>query len=536
MPHKILVIDEINAAGLRLLQESPDVNLDVKVGLRGEELLAHLGGCAAVITRSGSALDAAFFDAAQGLKIAARAGVGLENVDIAAATRAGVMVMNIPEVNALAAAEHTLGLMLALCRHIPQANARLQAGVWERTPFLGAQLAGKTLGIVGLGRVGRLVAARARAFGMELLAFDPYAPEESAELLRVELVEELDELLPRADFLTLHTQLTDETRNLLNAERIARLKPGARVINVARGALIDEEALLRSLEAGKIAGAGLDVFRAEPAEGWSKALAQHPKVVATPHLGASTLEAQEDVSLRIAHQVLDALRGSGYRNVVNLPFMGEADYSAIAPYMQLAEKIGSFHMQLARGQVAGLSEMQVQVAYHGAEIQHHAKPLTVAFLKGLLTPILGDSVNYVNAPQLAHNMGLNVHQAAFADMSDYANLIACRLQTPTEKRLLAGTLLTQGQPRIVRLDDIPMDALPAGYVLLIRSRDVPGVIGQVASLLGAAGLNIAEYRLGRDAAGGTALSLVNLDSEAPENVLAGLRAMTPVVDVRQVCL
>jgi len=536
MPYKILVIDDINAAGLRLLQEAPDVNLEVKVGLRGEELLAHLGECAAIITRSGSALDAAFFEAAPHLKIAARAGVSLENVDIAAATRAGVMVMNIPEVNALAAAEHTLGLMLALARHIPQANARLRGGEWERSPFLGAQLAGKTLGIVGLGRIGRLVAARARAFGMDVLAFDPYVPEDLAESLRVELVEELDELLPRADFLSLHTQLTDETRNLLNAERIARLKPGARVINAARGALIEEEALWRGLDSGRIAGAGLDVCQSEPAEGWSRALVEHPRVVATPHLGASTLEAQEDVSLRIAGQVLDALRGKGYRNVVNLPFMGEGDYTAIAPYLQLTEKIGSFHMQLARGQVSGLSEMQVQVSYHGSALQAYAKPLTVALLKGLLTPILGDSVNYVNAPQLAHGLGLRVHQAALADLSDYANVIACRVHTPVEKRLLAGTLLTQSQPRIVRLDEVPMDALPAGYVLLIRSRDVPGVIGQVASLLGAAGLNIAEYRLGRDEAGGTALSLINLDAQAPENVLAGLRAMTPVIDVRQVCL
>lgn len=537
MTYKILIIDEINKAGLELLRTAGDVQVDVALGLRGADLLERVPAYDAVVTRSGSALDAGFFAAAAGhLKIAARAGVGLENVDVLAATQAGVMVMNIPEVNALAAAEHALALMLALCRHVPQANARLLEGVWERAPFLGVQLAGKTLGIIGLGRIGKLVAARARAFGMDVLAFDPYVPEETAEALRVELVEELDEILPRVDFLTLHTQLTDETRNLLGPDQFAQLKPGARIINVARGALIDETALLAALDAGQVAGAALDVFQAEPVSGASEALVKHPRVVATPHLGASTLEAQEDVSIRIVGQVLDALRGNGYRNVVNLPFAGESDYSAIAPYMLLAEKIGSFHMQLVRGQLSGLGEMQVQVAYHGSEIQQHAKPLTVALLKGLLTPILGDRVNYVNAPQLAHDYGLSIHQAIFADLSDYANVIACRVTTPVEKRFLAGTLLTRAQPRIVRLDEIPMDALPAGYVLVVRSHDVPGVIGQIASLLGAAGLNIAEYRLGRDAAGGTALSLINLDSQAPENVLAGLKAMRPVVDVRQVYL
>jgi D-3-phosphoglycerate dehydrogenase len=417
---------------------------------------------------------------------------------------------------------------------VPQANARLREGVWERQPFLGTQLSGKTLGVIGLGRIGRLVAARARAFSMDVIAFDPYVPEEVADSLRVELVEELGEIFARADFITLHTQLTDETRNLLGAEEFACMKRGVRIINTARGSLIDEAALLEALKSGQVAGAGLDVFQTEPISGMSEALVQLPNVVATPHLGASTLEAQDDVSIRIVQQVLDALRGAGYRNVINLPFAGDADYRAIAPYMVLAEKIGSLQMQLLRGRVFSLSEMQVQVTYHGPEVQEQAKPLTVALLKGLLTPILGDSVNYVNAPQFAHDRGLNVNQSLLPGVEDYANVIACRVSAGDEKHFIAGTLLTHSALRIVRMDDMPMDALPSGFVLVVKSRDVPGVIGQVASQLGRAGVNIAEYRLGRDEPGGTALSFINLDTEAPEEVLAELRSLAPIVEVMQV--
>jgi D-3-phosphoglycerate dehydrogenase / 2-oxoglutarate reductase len=537
MKYRILVTDPINDAGLQLLESAEDVDLDVKHNLSAAQLREQIKHYAAVITRSGTPLDDSFFKAAAGhLQIAARAGVGLENVDIPAATMAGVMVMNIPEVNARAAAEHAFALLLALCRNVPQANARLREGVWERQPFLGIQLAGKTLGVVGMGRVGRLVAARARAFGMDVIAFDPYVPEEVADSLRVELAEELSEIFPRADFITLHTQLTDETRNLLGAEEFACMKRGVRIINTARGGLIDEQALLDALASGQVAGAGLDVFQTEPISGTSEALVQLPNVVATPHLGASTLEAQDDVSIRIVEQVLDALRGAGYRNVVNLPFADDADYRTIAPYMVLAEKIGSLQLQLLRGEMPSLSDMQVQVTYFGPEVQHQAKPLTVALLKGLLTPILGDSVNYVNAPQFAHDRGLNISQGLLPGVEDYANVIACRVVVGEEKRLIVGTLLTHSVLRIVRMDDMPMDALPVGYVLVIRSRDVPGVIGQVASLLGRAKLNIAEYRLGRDEPGGMAMAFINLDTEAPESVLAELRSLEPVVEVKQVHL
>lgn len=532
MMYRILVTDDINETGLQVLRETQDVQVDVHTSMSLAELAGCIGEYDAVITRSGTALDESVFKNAAGrLKVAARAGVGLENIDIPAATAAGVMVMNIPEVNALAAAEHTFALILALCRHVPQSNARLREGVWERGPFMGTQLAGKTLGIVGLGRIGSLVAARAQAFDMRVLAFDPYVPEDAAESLRVELTETLDELLARADFVSLHCQLTDETRNLLSTAQFMQMKRGVRIINTARGGLIDEPALLEALDSGQVAGAALDVFLTETGEGTAR-LSRRPNVVATPHLGASTLEAQEDVSIRIANQVLDALRGTGYRNVVNLPFAGDADYRAIAPFMALAEKLGALQMQLAMGQ--GLAS--IQVTYRGAGIGPFAKPLTVALLKGLLAPILGDSVNYVNAPKLAAERGLAVSQAALAGADEYANVILCRLVTGETTRLVAGTLAANGQARIVRIDDMPMDALPEGFALVVRSRDVPGVIGQTASLLGAAGVNIAEYRLGRDYPGGTALSFINLDEAAPDSVLAGLRAMPSVLEAKQVRL
>lgn len=535
--YRILIPDDIGVAGLDYLAATADVQTDVRVGLSREELKACLGNYDAVITRSGTALEADLFANAGRLKVAARAGVALDNVDLSAATLAGVMVMNIPEANLIAAAEQTLALMLALCRHLPQANAHVRAGRWERAAFLGVQLAGKTLGLIGLGRVGALVAQRARAFEMRVIAFDPYVPAEKADHLRVELVEELDELLARADFVSLHTQLTDETRNLMGAAQLAKMKPGARLINAARGGLIDEAALLKALDTGQLAGAALDVFAHEPPPHALMAqLIARPNVVATPHLGASTVEAQAEVSVEIAKQVLDALRGVGYRNVVNLPFAEGVDYRAIAPFMTLAEKIGSLHMQLLRGHWPISAGVQVQVDYHGEGMKENVKPLTVALLKGLLTPILGDAVNYVNAPRLAQDRGMVVNRASFPAAEDYTNALVCRVSWAQEKRTIVGTLLARTQPRIVRMDDFSMDALPFGYALLMTSRDVPGVIGQVATRLGAGGVNIAEYRLGRDQPGGTALSFVNLDSPATDALLAELRALPPMIEVRQVCL
>jgi D-3-phosphoglycerate dehydrogenase len=537
MTYRILITDDIYTGGLELLESEPDVQADVAYGLSPPALRKRIAGYDAVITRSGTTLDADFFAAAAGrLKVAARAGVGLDNVDVPAATRAGVMVMNIPEVNTVAAAEMALALMLALCRNVPQANGLLREGKWEHLQFMGVHLDGKTLGLVGLGRVGRQVAARARALGMRVAAFDPYVPDEVADALKVELVEQLDDLLQKADFVSLHCHLTEETRGLIGAGQIGCMKPGARIVNTAHGGLIDESALAEGLKSGRVAGAALDVFETEPPQGTSAALIRLPNVVATPHLGASTYEAQHDVSIRIVQQVLDALRGAEYHNVVNLPFYDGADYRRLAPFLLLAEKIGSLQMQLSCGRGAPCRGMQVQVAYRGEEVKNYAKPLTVALLKGMLTPAFGEAVNYVNAPYLADEHGLAVHQAVFPGMEDYTNVVVCQLVGEDVTRQIAGTLLTHSQPRIVRVDDIPMEVLPLGFVLVMKCNDVPGVIGQVASSLGKAGLNIGEYRFGRDKPGGIALSFINLDSEAPESVLRSLAAFPNVLEVKQVCL
>jgi D-3-phosphoglycerate dehydrogenase len=423
-------------------------------------------------------------------------------------------------------------LMLASMRNIPQANSSLRSGRWERLTFMGNHLEGKLLGLIGFGRVGQLVAARARAFGMTVIAFDPYVSEELADALKVELVETLDDLLTRADVISLHVQLTDETRGMIGVTQIAQMKRGVRIINTARGALIDEVALLGALESGQVGGAALDVFVTEPVEGLSASLVNHPHVVATPHLGASTFEAQRDVSIRIAQQVLDALRGHEYRNVVNLPFEDQTDFAMLTPFMHLAEKVGAFQMQLMQAR----PPMQIEIAVQGELIRNQIKPLTVALLKGLLSPQLGDEINYVNAPYLSRVNNISVRLAALPGMEDYANVIACRVTAGDEVRLVAGTCLTHAEPRIVRVDEIPMDVLPEGWILAIKSHDAPGVIGQVATLLGVNKLNIAEYRLGRDHAGGTAYSFVNLDSKAPINVLEQLRALDPVIEVKQVNL
>ncbi len=529
---KILVTDDIGARGQALLAAAEDVETRYLKQPAPAELLAALAEVHAVITRSGAPLDAKCFAAAPRLKVAARAGVGLDNVDVAAATERGILVMNTPEANVLAAIEHTLAMILALCRKLPDAQAHLKDGGWERGRFLGRQLFEKTIGVVGLGRIGSRVAARCQAFGMHVLAFDPYISEEVAERLGAELVTDLDEVLARADVLTFHTPLTEETRGMMGASQMARLKPGVMLVNCARGGIVDERALLEALRSGRVAAAALDVFSEEPPRSpLLRELLAQGNVLATPHIGANTVEAQETVSVQVVQQVLDGLRGVNYRNVVNLPFAEGADYRSLAPHLTLAEKIGSLQMQLARGRI-----QRVEIECAGDEIGQHLKPLTVALLKGLLAPILGEAINYVNAPLVAAQRGIGVAQAHHATPDDHANAIICRVTTSSETRLIAGALFSHSQPRIVRVDDFPMDVRPFGWILVTRNRDVPGVIGQVGTLLGAHGINIAEWRTGRSAPGEAAFSFINVDSPVPQEVLVELAAFPAMLEVRQVKL
>jgi D-3-phosphoglycerate dehydrogenase len=525
---KVLIPDDLSAQGLDLLRADSGVVADVVKKMSRAELLDKIGDYDALIVRSETKVDDTVIKRGTKLRVVGRAGIGVDTIDVDAATRRGVIVMNTPQANTTATCEHTLAMMLSLARNIPQADASIRKLEWTRSKFMGVQLAGKTLGVIGLGRIGTQVAKRAQAFGMEVIAFDPFVSEETARLNKIQLFT-LEELLAQSDFVTLHSSLTQGSRGLLDAERIAKMKTGARVINVARGALIDLDALHSALTSGKLAGAAIDVFEDEPPG--DMPLFKLPNVVVTPHLGASTTEAQRDVSIQIAEQVLDALHERDVRNAVNFPPIDPNALPVVKPYLTLAEKLGMIQASLIDG---GLTKIEVE--YRGEEVAAHVKPLTVALLRGLLSPMLGhESVNYVNAPIIAHERGIMVTQAVNITASDYTNLVSCRVSTEHETHTIAGTLFDE-EPHIVLIDGFRIDAVPQGYALLISSNDRPGVIGRVGTILGANYVNIAEYRLGRTKPGDRALSFINLDTPAPDYALNALRDLPEVVWVKQMSL
>lgn len=526
----VLIPDDLSAAGLELLCDDPQLAVHAVKKMPRAELLEKIADYDALIVRSETKVDAEVIDRGAKLRVVGRAGIGVDTIDVDAATRRGIIVMNTPQANTTATCEHTVAMMLALARNIPQSDASLRRGEWTRSKFMGVQLQGRTLGVIGLGRIGTQVAKRAQAFGMEVIAFDPYVSEEAARANKVMLCS-LDELLAQADFVTLHSSLTQGSRGLLDEGAIAKMKHGARVINVARGALVDSDALYKALTEGKLAGAALDVFEEEPP------IADHPlfklpNVVVTPHLGASTQEAQRDVSIQIAEQVIDALHDRDVRNAVNFPPIDPAALPVIRPYLALAEKLGKLQANLMEGRL-----QKVEVEYRGSDVAPHVKPLTVALLRGLLAPVLGsDRVNFVNAPIIANERGIIVTQALNIVSEDYTNLVSCRVTTDAEERTIAGTLFDGTEPHIVQIDGFRIDAVPEGLVLVISSRDVPGVIGRVGTILGANYVNIAEYRLGRTRAGDRALSFINLDNPVPDYAMKALTDLPEVVSVRQMSL
>ncbi len=527
---KVLIPDDLSAAGLEVLSADPAVSVHVVKKMPRAALLEEIGEYDALIVRSETKVDAEVIERGKRLRVIGRAGIGVDTIDVEAATRRGIIVMNTPQANTIATCEHTIAMMLALARNIPQADASLRRGEWTRSKFLGVQLHGHVLGVIGFGRIGTQVARRAQALGMEVLAYDPFISEEAARANKVALVS-LDELLAQSDFVTLHSSLTPGSRGLLDAAAIAKMKPGARVINVARGALVDMQALYEALASGKLAGAALDVFEEEPPD-VSHPIFSLPNVVVTPHLGASTIEAQRDVSIQIAEQVLDALHDREVRNAVNFPPIDPAVAPVLRPYLRLAEKMGRLQAGLMEGRL-----QKVEVEYLGPDVSAHVKPLTVALLRGLLAPMLGaERVNYVNAPIIANERGITVTQAVNLISSDYTNLVSCRITTDQETRLIAGTLFDGSEPHIVQIDKFRIDAVPEGLVLVISSRDVPGVIGRVGTILGASYVNIAEYRLGRTKPGEFALSFVNLDNPVPDYAIHALRELPEVVWVKQLTL
>ncbi len=529
MTYKILITDDLSPESLAILNAAKDVTFDVVKGLTAKTLPERIPGYDGLIIRSSVTVTEDVLAAANCLKVIGRAGVGVDNVDVNAASMRGVIVMNTPGANTIAATEHAIALMLSLCRNIPQAHASLKSGKWDRKSFMGTQLYHKTIGIVGLGRIGTRVAIRCRSFGMDVLAYDPYLSDEVAHELKIEPVT-LDELLSRSDFISLHAALTPQTEKIINAEAIAKMKKGVRLINVARGALIDEVALVEALRSGKITGAALDVFTEEPLSPDSPLLGLN-NVVLTPHLAASTTEAQHDVGVQIVEQIIDALQGRDFRNAINMPIADAEVLQTLRPYLNLAEKVGSLQAQLADEAI-----QRVEVEVKGTNLENQIKPLTVAILKGLLEAVLHENVNYINAPHLARKRGIVVSQTTGLPTPDYPNLISCRVQWSSGERTVAATLFNTDEPRLVQIDNYFFDIRPEGRILVIGGKDKPGFIGRVGTILGEHNINIAAWRYGRDKPFGNALTFTRVDSDIPDEVMKMLLDFEAVTWIKKVKL
>jgi D-3-phosphoglycerate dehydrogenase len=512
---KVLISDQLSPAAVQIFRER-GVLVDIKTGLSKDELKACIGQYDGLAIRSATKVTAEILAAATNLKVIGRAGIGVDNVDIPAATARGVIVMNTPYGNAITTAEHAIAMMFALARDIPVANASTQSGKWEKNRFMGAELTGKTLGVIGCGNIGSIVAERGRGLQMKVIAYDPYLSVERALELGVEKVE-LAELFRRADVITLHTPLTPQTKNIIDAAAIGRMKKGVRIVNCARGGLIDEAALKAALDSGHVAGAALDVFEIEPAK--ENILFGHEKLVATPHLGASTTEAQENVALQVAEQMSDYLISGAVANAINMPSISAADATRMKPWIRLAEHLGAFAGQLTESSIGA-----VEILYEGAVADLNVKALTQAALAGLLKPVLAD-VNMVNAPVVAKERGIKVSEVRRPQQGVYESYIQVTVTTERQTRGVAGTIFANGGPRLINVKGIPTDAEISPHMLYITNEDKPGFIGRLGTLLGDAKVNIATFHLGRTAPGGDAIALVSVDGPVPPSVVDAIRAL-----------
>lgn len=524
---RVLITDALSPVALELLQEA-GFEAHVHLGKTEEELRTLVGGHQGWLLRSGTRITAELLEAAPELQVIGRAGVGVDNVDLEAATRRGILVLNAPEGNTVSTAEHTCAMILALARQIPQADASLKRGEWARARFSGAELDGKALGVVGVGKVGRAVAARMQAFGMRLLGHDPVLAPEVAERLGIEMVG-LERLLAESDVITLHTPLTEATRHLIDREALARCRRGVRLVNCARGGLIDEAALLEALEAGHVAGAALDVFAQEPPPAERAALVRHPRVVATPHIAASTGEAQEKVAVQVAEQLIEALRGRPVATPVNAGALRAAAQPEARPYLELAERLGRLAAQLSRGRVR-----RVVVGCSGETARHYAEVLTVAVLRGLLAQWLEGPVNLINAPVLAREHGLHVEEQRHSEPADFTNLLEVRLETEAGPLTLRGTVLGKHDPRLVEVDGFRIETRLEGRLLFYRNEDRPGMVATVGGVLAEAGVNIGSLALGRTGPGRVALTVMAVDEPIPASVLRQIEAVAGVEGVRVV--
>lgn len=508
---KILISDNISEQGVNILKEESLFEVDFKTKLKKEDLLAIISEYDALVVRSQTKVTKEIIEAAKKLKVIGRAGEGVDNIDIAAATEKGIIVMNTPGGNTISAAEHALSLIMALARNIPSACYSMKNKRWEREKFQGVELWGKTIGVVGLGKIGQEVAKRCLVFGMNIVGYDPFISEEVAKKLNVHLMS-FEELLTASDFITIHTPLSSETRHLIGEKELSKMKSSARLINCARGGIVDENALYLALREKKIHSAALDVFEIEPLT--DTPLSELENIILTPHLGATTYEAQEKVGIEIAKQVRDALLQKEIKNAVNFPLSDAGAYGRLKPYLLLGEKTGKLLSRITSGRV-----QKIEVDYSGEICEGDITPLTIALLKGVLEGLGAESVNYVNANLLGRQQGIEIVEKKTSHLSDYTNLISLSLITDIERRKISSTLLGKQKPRIVKIDDFYVDAIPEGCLLLVEAVDVPGVIGRVGTILGKNNINIASLQYGRTDVGERALLVLNIDNKISEEIL-----------------
>ncbi len=523
---KILIADNVSQHAVEILREQESWDVVFLPKKAGANVAEEIRDADALVVRSATKVTAQLLAHAEHLRVIGRAGVGVDNVDIGAATQQGVVVMNTPGGNAWSVAEHTVALLLSLARHVPQADASMKQGRWEKKKLEGMELRGKTLGLIGLGKIGSDVARLAKAFEMQLLAYDPHVSSLAAGDLGVKLGS-LEEVLKSADFVTLHASATPETRHLINARTLALVQPGVRIVNCARGDLVNEADLLAALESGRVAGAGLDVFEAEPPK--DSKLVNHPNVIATPHIAGSTEEAQEIVGIRIAEQVRDFLISGVARSAVNLPSVSPEEFKKLEPYIQLGEKLGAFLAQLAGERIR-----EVRISYDGGLAELNTHLVRNAALKGILTPALSDDVNLINAWALAQQRGVEVAELRSARRATFSNSLGIGIYTEGETATGVGMVGVRGALRVLGLNDIDIDAPLRGVIIVIRNQDVPGVIGRVGTILGNRKINIATFTLGRNPQTQEAIGLVNVDNHVPDEVLQEIRAIPAVRTARVV--
>jgi len=520
---KVLISDNLAPVGARILKNA-GLEVEVKTGLSPDELVKIIPEYDGLVIRSATKVTADVIEAAANLKAVGRAGIGLDNVDIPAASKKGVVVMNAPDGNATTAAEHAIAMLMSLSRNVPQATASMKAGKWEKKTFMGREVNGKTLGIVGIGRIGSIVADRAMGLHMKVIAYDPHMPKDLVDKLGVKLVT-LEELAQKADYISIHVPLTKETKHLISTEFFKNMKNDAMFIDCARGGVVDEEALYKALKEGEIAGAALDVFADEPTNLEKTPLLGLDNFICTPHLGASTSEAQENVAQAITEQLADYLLRGIVRNAVNVPSVSGDVLSQVGPYVSLAEMLGSFHMQIAKGGVE-----QVTLEYCGDIANMVTEPITVAFLKGLFTPILQDAVNYVNAPLIAKERGIRIVESKTGSSEDFTSLLVIRVKTSEGENMLAGTVFGKKEPRLVRFNTFRLEALPAGPMLFVYNKDVPGVIGDLGTTLGKHEVNIARMTVGREEEHGRNVILLSMDTLISKELLQKVKALTYIDD------